>query len=683
MGSPISALALNWLQDGFHFVLRFFPCIQESAAHLYHSALPLSPRLSLLRQKHLSDLTSEVCIIRGAEDWDLSQGRRVASDSSCCAFSHRGDIIALQDEANVMILLDSMTGEHICTLADHRPHYADFNLSLFKFSVDDGLILSSKNTEVVVWDVQTGSLIKVYDGHKSSVSAVDFSIDKCWIASGDQDGGIIVWKRQSGEIVHKTQVTESVVMLFFCSSNDVLVVQTVNDLVLLTLSTDNIHTIYTDNPSDLDNAYTLQQVMMSENRTLLAYTTTLAPRRAGSYFHTFPCILSVYNLESRCSIWTMETSSQCLVIKMVENAAVLLTNISLQLVDLNDSNQIPVSFASHSMLGHDVCFTAIAPDKSRIAYIDFAGVLYLQEISDSQLISSTRKLPIDTIFFTSMQISTDGKMVAAWSRYHCEKILVWNAETNKEFFVTLQHAESRPLLFGLAISPDRKYLAARTSGRTFIANIAKDPISIISKFEHQSPQFLSFFDVESYITMSSTSDPVIEIWDVATGGRLATIHVDHHNLRWMQLQGVYHDCISVYTHENADRMWELAPLEQNPLCTQFYLEARTPAVSQSTYNPDCLLYPAKFDERWILNGHGKRILWLPEDSEPSGDMSNVLKWHGSTLVSGGYSGTLTVMDFSGVNVEIYDHPLYATDTILGFGDAFMQDLRQRGKRLHA
>lgn len=68
---------LQWIEDGLLLVLRFVDCIQRSAWHLYHTALLLAPRSSLLRIAHGSDLISEGTLLRGSEQWDTRRARAV------------------------------------------------------------------------------------------------------------------------------------------------------------------------------------------------------------------------------------------------------------------------------------------------------------------------------------------------------------------------------------------------------------------------------------------------------------------------------------------------------------------------------------------------------------------------------------------------------------------------------
>jgi WD40 repeat protein len=55
---------------------------------------------------------------------------------------------------------------------------------------------------VRVWDAFTGSLLTIYQGHSDAVSAVAWSPDGNYIASGSWDHTVQVWYARTGETIH-------------------------------------------------------------------------------------------------------------------------------------------------------------------------------------------------------------------------------------------------------------------------------------------------------------------------------------------------------------------------------------------------------------------------------------------------------------------------------------------------
>ena len=68
----------------------------------------------------------------------------------------------------------------------------------------DGIFLVSGNgnTTIMLWDMQTGGLVKTFYGHTSAVRCVSISPDHATIASGSKDTTIRLWNVQTGECCH-------------------------------------------------------------------------------------------------------------------------------------------------------------------------------------------------------------------------------------------------------------------------------------------------------------------------------------------------------------------------------------------------------------------------------------------------------------------------------------------------
>ena len=63
------------------------------------------------------------------------------------------------------------------------------------------IVSGSKDNNITLWDVSTGSFVRTYTGHAGSVSSVAFSPDGRLITSSSNDKSIIVWDVVSGNKV--------------------------------------------------------------------------------------------------------------------------------------------------------------------------------------------------------------------------------------------------------------------------------------------------------------------------------------------------------------------------------------------------------------------------------------------------------------------------------------------------
>ncbi|CCA74747.1 hypothetical protein PIIN_08705, partial [Serendipita indica DSM 11827] len=131
--------------------------IQDSAPHVYISALPFAPRDSTLRRESLREYSGTLRVIRGLED------------------TYPGFPRAL------------------------RGHYD--GVTAVAFSPDGSRIIScSEDQTIRLWEVDTGEQVgKPLRGHSDSVNAVAFSPDGSRVVSGSWDKTIRLWEANTGE----------------------------------------------------------------------------------------------------------------------------------------------------------------------------------------------------------------------------------------------------------------------------------------------------------------------------------------------------------------------------------------------------------------------------------------------------------------------------------------------------
>jgi hypothetical protein len=149
------SILLDWIVEGRSFISEFYGCAKESARHLYHSALPLTPTNSLLRRSHRVDLEEEVAVIYGLDDYRSTTPLLIRMENTKIRdirFSPGGSfLIAAFD--SFMQIFDPTTGELIHRL--HTPNTCTFDVS----SDDSLLVEASVQGERRIWDLQTGGLV--------------------------------------------------------------------------------------------------------------------------------------------------------------------------------------------------------------------------------------------------------------------------------------------------------------------------------------------------------------------------------------------------------------------------------------------------------------------------------------------------------------------------------------------
>jgi len=101
---------------------------------------------------------------------------------------------SLSEDPYSVLLWDSDTGELLRTLQDHKYGVTGYNCSVC-FS-PDGKVLASKDSKynvVRLWDIESMKLLYTLEGHTSKVNEVCFSPDGKTLASASDDGTVKVW----------------------------------------------------------------------------------------------------------------------------------------------------------------------------------------------------------------------------------------------------------------------------------------------------------------------------------------------------------------------------------------------------------------------------------------------------------------------------------------------------------
>jgi len=112
---------LELVTDCLRFVTDFFEVISQSAPHIYHSALQLAPRSSIiwrLYNQQIGSLTARI-VTGVSSSWDSCTASTGAGPNCCCVWSPCGKFIATGSVGSVTIQ-DSNTLERLSTLKSHE-----------------------------------------------------------------------------------------------------------------------------------------------------------------------------------------------------------------------------------------------------------------------------------------------------------------------------------------------------------------------------------------------------------------------------------------------------------------------------------------------------------------------------------------------------------------------------------
>ncbi|KAF9647149.1 hypothetical protein BDM02DRAFT_2810825 [Thelephora ganbajun] len=154
---------LNTARDYFQFATNFFEVINVSATHIYHSALELSPLLSIVRKVYYSQRPHPLPkVVTGIPDsWDpstaISTKHPYYLSSTWSPSSQFIAVVAKEAveiwDALTLKLLSTLRSTHATTTLGHGLSY----------SPDGQSLAGCSNTAIIVWDIQTGGEAKTIE----------------------------------------------------------------------------------------------------------------------------------------------------------------------------------------------------------------------------------------------------------------------------------------------------------------------------------------------------------------------------------------------------------------------------------------------------------------------------------------------------------------------------------------
>ena len=636
-----------WIVDAQNFVLKYFDAIQESALHLYHSALPFCPTKSLLRQHHQNFLTEEVHVKLGLdEDWETTFRtiKTKSSKLSSVIFAQDGSLIATSGDHSIQIF-HAATGACLATMV-----LSGLSPKAIAFSGDNIYLLSSWSDKGVrLWDVQTGDLVRNCVGwHQSNVIDVAFSANSNRFSSLDDHGQICVRSTVSGILECTLKAEKGTIYCLWSPKDNILftyapkIICCFNILSQLSVQSFQEHQ---NSPSILTINHMRPLVVWMKKDVVVVHN-LLTHKKVN----TLTCNETSQSIQGarKNPQKSGKPPPKYIVLSPDGQVLILRKSEQLEVYDLQSGSPKPEAVFKRFDKESDVIF---APDGAYLALASAQdGTVNFCHWNANSLGSKSHAA------ITYVCTSPDGKLIT--SGQQDGNVNIWSLKSGYEFFTkVVPYGRS---VEALALSPDKQYIAIRFA-KSNAQNTSIQVWNVVDKSEdiqqldvHQTKYFdatlcaLKFLDNNNlmHIVVSERRRLDFHFWTLKSG------KFETYKVTWIDL------------HDTIERPWILEADNKAVVLHhsgnfeesyRFNFELNI-IDRECTFNaPMQNRYTLVVEDNWILDSKGRRIIWLPYNVVSSDgnwyEKGNWASHYGrgvDILILGGRNGKTFVLDFSAV-----------------------------------
>ncbi|TDL24538.1 WD40 repeat-like protein, partial [Rickenella mellea] len=493
---------LTLAYDAKKIVHNFYHLIDQSAMHIYDSALLFTPQQTILYKTYFSKWKKYIRILNGPSlQWSTSLITMCEGHTNwirCMAISPNGLIIVSGSDDKTLRLWDAKSG---AVIGQALTGHSD-GVNCVAFSPDSSIIVSGSNDGTLcLWHAKLGTIIgEPLKGHNGHVICLAFSPDGLKIVSGSLDKTLYLWNVKSGAAIgvplkgHSGQIEDVAFspdgsMIVSCSDDKTLCLWNVQLGVAigkpLKGHTGSVsHVVFSSNSSLI--------VSCSVDKTLRLWDAKL-------------CAAIGEPLKGHTGLITD--------IAFSPDGSIIVSGSydkTLRLWNATSGTAIGEPLKGHST--HVLC-VAFSPDGSMILVSGSSDkTLYLWNAKSGAAIGGPLKGHTEAV--VCVAFSPDGSMIVSGS--YDNTLCLWNSKLDITIEEPLNSHSDEVVC--VAFSPDGSTIASGSYDNTIYLWDAKSGKAIGGPFNcHSGPIRCIAFSPDGLIIVSGSDDETLYLWDTKLG----------------------------------------------------------------------------------------------------------------------------------------------------------------------
>ena len=401
---------------------------------------------------------------------------------------------------STIVIWDVESGEML-----HRIFSGNCCTRALAVSPDGTTVAANSSGVVVTWDIASGDTLGVWAGHLQSISVMTYSPDGTALASGGNDGKILIRDAVTGERIHQFDGGERQITTLSYTSDETILVSAdrAGNIVLWDTDTGDRLTTYELTQYNTPSVKSLN--LLFANQHILATYENNA--------------IALWDRELEAPIYTLEDHYHAVQVASDGESFAAITVLGTFAVHDSVTGDIIATHPAHLGIAPQAIF---APDSQLFVFTGSEGSTAIWDILASTQLDDIRT---DGTYVLDLCYTSDARHIAASIRWN--QLLFWHLETD-ENIDTMTIIDREENTYDIACAPDGQTVASAEGNAIMIWDIQTDDlIQTLRAPTIDNPVPGTILD----ILYTPSGDSIIAgtrngrtiVWDVESGELLDTL----------------------------------------------------------------------------------------------------------------------------------------------------------------